>query len=84
MIKEDVLVNTTSQPKTLLPGLNSCEVVGFARTRQRVKKVAAGILFLRLLVILVPRVTIGHSLAPSLFHSFTLWEDLQRGDLSKT
>jgi hypothetical protein len=72
------------EPKTLLPGLNSCEVVGLARTRQRVKKVVAGILFLKLLVILIPRVRIGYSFAPSLFHSFTLSEDLQGGDLSET
>jgi len=39
-----------------LPGLNSWEVVGVARMRQMmVEKVVADILFLRLLVILLPR-----------------------------
>ena len=69
----DILVNTTSQPKTLLPGLNSCEVAGVAnRMRQRVKKVAADILCFRLLVILVPRVRIRYSFALPHFYTFTL------------
>ena len=81
----DILVNTTFQPKTLLPGLNSCEVVGVARMRQMmVKKVVADILFLTLLVILLPRFRIGHTFKLSLFHSFTLRQDLHEGDLSET
>ena len=48
----------TLPPKILLPGLNSCEVVGPARIRQRVK-VATDILFLEVLIIFTPRVRIG-------------------------
>ena len=81
LIKQDALVNTTLQPKTLLPGLNSWEVAGLARKRrQKLKKVAADILFLRLLVILIRSVKVRYSFTLSLFHYFIL----QGGELSET